>query len=115
MEKRVRNTKIEFYVTEEEKVKLLFLTKEHKFANLSVYLRFISLNPVIYSITVDNETLLDIREDLYRMGNNVNQVAKELHKGIFFSDEIEELLGNQRKMVTSFRKLYSRISKRYIK
>lgn len=87
--KRIRNKKVEFFVTEEE---FDIINKKAKESSLdrSKYLRKVSLNQSI--VNIDLSYLNKLIYELNKIGININQIAKNTNSNNFvYNSELKEV------------------------
>lgn len=81
---RERDKQIKFRLTEDEKEYLDSVFENSNFQNKSDFFLHLLNNVNIFN--VDMKPIRDIKVELSRIGNNVNQIATNLNQGIDFNE-----------------------------
>ena len=102
-EKRVRNLKQEFYISQSEAEFLKEKMKEAGIKNKSAYLRKMALDG--YIIHQDYTNLKSVADELNRLGNNLNQIAKIANT---YGDDINA--GEIKKIESGIDKIWQQLS-----
>jgi hypothetical protein len=90
MANRKRNARLRFNLTDEEKELFERKMKESGAKNMSHFIRKTVLEKEIYH--VDLSPLLEIKEDLKKATDYINQVAKQTNlTGILYNSDVEKM------------------------
>lgn len=96
-DKRIRNTRIHFWVTDREHELIHKKMTDLGTTNLSAYLRKIAIDGLI--VKLDLPELQEMVSLLRRSSNNLNQIAKWVHEsGRLYDTDIEDVLQTQEKL-----------------
>lgn len=75
---RKRNVQVKFWVSENENELIHQRMKETGFTDRSAYLRKRAID--VHLINVHTDGLNDLKNEINRIGNNINQIARKYHQ-----------------------------------
>lgn len=111
MENRTRKTQLKIYLTEEEKKIFKEKMKKAKCRNMSHFLRGCVFEKEIYY--VDLEPFRKIQEQLWRVSNNINQIAKRVNStGVIYKNDIEHMKKEIDRIAVENLKIYNLLVER---
>lgn len=110
MPKRLRNTQIIFWVTENEYELIRRRMASLITNNLSAYLRKIAIDGLI--VRLDLPELQEMVSLLRRSSNNLNQIAKRVNEtGRLYGTDVEDVLQSQERLWKMGNEILTKLAK----
>lgn len=109
MEKRKRDIRLRFWVTEQERKKIETKMAQFGTTNMAAYLRKMALDG--YVVRLELPELREMVSLLRRSSNNLNQIAKRFHEtGRIYNTDLEDIQRQQEQLWQMANEILTRLA-----